>query len=375
MDGIKPVSDKEFMDAAIVQAQKGLGWVHPNPPVGAIILDKNNSIVAQGWHKKFGGPHAEVEALSSLSDPSLLSGATMYVTLEPCAHEGKTPSCARALAKLPLKKVIYGLKDPNPLVSGKGAAIIKEAGIEAVEFSGSKEKVEELCEIFLWNMRQKKTFVAIKAATSRDGHLKHSNGQLWVTGEESRRHVHSLRAQYDAVLVGKNTFLDDNPSLNIRSEVYGTRENYAIVLDSMGSSLDLLKGSKLMSARSREKIIWVAAEGVASKVSNRWGVEMIEVPLSKNTQRLDLNILLEKIYLLGIKSLFVEGGAETYGSFIVEDLVNRIYHFKSSEIYGKQGIKRWLSIEAEQALTQRIVGKPQSLSLGRDLFISYKVPK
>ena len=224
----------QAMQLAISEALKGAPFVSPNPKVGCVILDSQGELLSTGYHKKFGEAHAEIEALKNLN-PDQLKGAHLIVTLEPCAHEGKTPSCAKTLAKLPIKKVTFGLVDPNPLVAGQGAKILKEAGIEVEEYQGIlKADLEEVCEEFLWNFRQKKVFVAVKIAQSLDGKIALLNGESkWITGPDSRQKVHELRAQYDAVLVGKNTILIDNPSLDIRHPKI-QKENKVVVLDRSG---------------------------------------------------------------------------------------------------------------------------------------------
>ena len=378
---MKSVSDKDYMSLALAEGKKGLGWVHPNPPVGAVIVDKSGNVVAKGWHRNYGGGHAEIDALKNLSDSSLIDGATMYVTLEPCAHVGKTPSCAQALAKLPLKRLVYGIEDPNPQVSGQGAEILNKAGIETHLYDGPKEELEELCEIFLWNMRKKKIFVALKAATSKDGYLNSSTGQRWITGAQSRALVHNLRVQYDAVLVGKNTFLDDDPALNVRSEVYGVRDNYAIVLDSRGEGLDHLAGSRLTTVRPLNKVIWVVKEGVKPKLRGLPDIKVIELQDSKKTGRLDLEVLLEKLFQIGINSLFLEGGAQVYNSFLEQDLVNRIYHFEAREVYAEKGLNMWLNSENLKKLSSVLANSKNStfnheesnLSLGGDLYYTCRI--
>ncbi|MFN9068767.1 MAG: bifunctional diaminohydroxyphosphoribosylaminopyrimidine deaminase/5-amino-6-(5-phosphoribosylamino)uracil reductase RibD, partial [Bdellovibrionales bacterium] len=185
--------------------------------------------LASGYHQRCGGPHAEVEALQKVK-PELLAGAHVIVTLEPCAHEGRTPSCAKTLAQLPIKKITYGIVDPNPLVSGKGHQILKEAGLDVQEYQGPlKLNLERVCEEFLVNQKEKRIFVALKVAQSLDGKIALKNGKSqWITGPDSRDFVQNLRAQYDGILVGRNTVVADNPSLNVR--VPGiTKDNHVIV--------------------------------------------------------------------------------------------------------------------------------------------------
>ena len=155
------LTEDQAMALAIQEAKKGAGFVSPNPLVGCVILDRDGKFLSKGYHQVFGGAHAEVNAVQGLTDEQL-RGAKLFVTLEPCAHEGKTPSCAKMLAKKPIAQVIYGLVDPNPLVSGQGAAILKQAGIAAEVFPHFQDELEEVCEVFLWNFRKQKVFISLK---------------------------------------------------------------------------------------------------------------------------------------------------------------------------------------------------------------------
>ena len=301
----------QAMQLAISEALKGAPFVSPNPKVGCVILDSQGELLSTGYHKKFGEAHAEIEALKNLN-PDQLKGAHLIVTLEPCAHEGKTPSCAKTLAKLPIKKVTFGLVDPNPLVAGQGAKILKEAGIEVEEYQGIlKADLEEVCEEFLWNFRQKKVFVAVKIAQSLDGKIALLNGESkWITGPDSRQKVHELRAQYDAVLVGKNTILIDNPSLDIRHPKI-QKENKVVVLDRSGEILKKLNHLKMFTVHKPENLIVLPS--------------------------LDLSSVLSELYDKGIRSIMVEGGGRIYSSFLAQGLVQRLHLFTAPVILG-QGI-------------------------------------
>ncbi len=299
----------QAMKLAIHEALKGAPFVSPNPKVGCVILNSHGELLTTGYHKKFGEGHAEVEALKGLSSEHL-KGAHVIVTLEPCAHEGKTPSCAKTLAKLPIKKVTYGLVDPNPLVAGQGAKILKDTGVEVEEYQGAlKNELEETCEEFIWNFRQKKVFVAMKVAQSLDGKIALLNGESkWITCPESRQKVHELRAQYDAVLVGKNTVLVDNPSLDIRHS-HIQKENKVIVLDRSGEVLKKKDHLKVFSVHKPENVSVLSSQ--------------------------DLNSLLDELYKKGIRSLMVEGGGQVYSSFLAQGLVQRLHLFTAPIILGK----------------------------------------
>ena len=202
------------MAMAIREAQKALGQTSPNPPVGCVIVSPDGQVLSTGYHKAAGQAHAEIEALNKVDN---LQGATLFVTLEPCAHQGRTPSCAQTLAQTSLANIVYGLSDPNPLVSGRGCKILTQAGKNVVQHPHPHTELTELVEVFFCNMHEHKAFVALKMATSLDGQMALSDGtSKWITSPTARKHAHVLRKLYDAVLVGANTISFDNPQLNAR---------------------------------------------------------------------------------------------------------------------------------------------------------------
>ncbi len=324
------LTPEQAMRLAIEEGRKGFGFVSPNPAVGCVILDKNNELLAKGFHARVGGPHAEVNALNQVKDQEKLKGAQLFVTLEPCAHEGRTPSCAKTLAKLPLASVIYGLRDPNPKVNGLGAEILRSAGIRVEPFSGLQEELEELAEVFLLNQQERRPFVALKVASSMDGKIALANGQSqWITGETSRSHVHYLRGCYDAVLTGSKTILLDDPRLDARDEAFREKRQRLVILDHDGS-LDSLKGRNLAMVRSSEDVLVIVPEGRGGRID--FG-EKVEVPLSN--QRFDLTILLKTLAEREIWSVFVEAGGYTVARFLEARLVDRLFLFFGGKILGE----------------------------------------
>ena len=349
---------------ALEEGRNGLGLVQPNPPVGCVIVSPSGDILGKGAHLQYGGPHAEVNALSSVVSEDSLKDATVFVTLEPCAFEGKTPSCAKTLAALPIAKVVYAVQDPNPKVSGKGAQILRDAGKEVEELQDEKlvAECEALAEVFHWNMKNELPFVALKAATSQNGSLTPDTDSKWISSEESRKHVHFLRSQYDSVLVGVGTFLDDNPKLNIRLADGTVRENYAIVLDPSGRGLEKLSDSELMKSRAADKIIWVVTE----KVDAPEGVQVLKV--AKHEEGIDLKALLKRLSELDITSVFIEGGAKTYGAFLNDKLVNRIYHYTGPMEVSEANMLDWLSYVNGGLIAE---GPIDSQTIGPDKFQSF----
>lgn len=324
------------MQEAIEAAYKGAPFVSPNPLVGCAVINSQGKIISVGYHKKYGGPHAEVEALASLSDEQL-KGATVVVTLEPCAHEGKTPSCAKMLIRRPIAKVIYGLVDPNPLVAGQGAEIIRQAGILCEEYQPSHERLisleikselEQVCEVFLKNFREKKIFVAAKLATTLDGFVADKNGKSkWITGEDSRQYVHWLRACYDAIAVGAETVLADDPRLNIRYENIN-KNNRVVIFDRQLRCLDFLKTSEILKYHSVENIFIVCPTDLSADVRlKEMGVNVIAAH--------SLSEAYQKLYEKGIRSVFCETGGGLFEAHLQENCLNRLYLFQSNQLLGQ----------------------------------------
>ncbi len=400
------LTDDQAMNLALQEAEKGWGWVSPNPAVGCVVLDQHQRLIGYGHHERYGGPHAEAKALQGLT-PTQLQGARVFVTLEPCSHYGKTPPCAEMLAQLPIKEVIYGLQDPNPQVQGQGLAILQQAGITVTPYQKNLEHFEKVCEHFLKNMRHKQPFITLKAAMSLDGKIALKNGQSqWITGEESRLEAHRLRAYHDAILVGVNTFLTDNPSLNIRHPQFKDKENKVIVLDPRGRGIKNLKKSRLYASHKPEQIYWVLSEDQrrsalnsltpsstaftsdeALKTLKDLGVHIIDIPAVKIprvmesggrgvfSQELDLTELLKKLWEHSIKSMMVEGGAATMSSFINQQKADRLALFIAPILIGAVSGLDWLSeLHPIETLSQSVkLSNFNTVSLGKDVLLSVSV--
>ena len=348
------------MSLAIQEGQLGLGRVHPNPPVGCVVLDKNGEFLVSARHEVFGGNHAEINALEKIGDLQKLEGSTWYVTLEPCAHEAKTPSCAKALAKLPIAKVVYGLTDPNPKVSGQGLKVLSDAGIEVEEFKDLKLELEELAEVFLWNQRKKQVFVALKLASSLDGHVAHSSGESqWLTSEKSRSYNHYLRACYDAVAVGAGTIKTDNPKLNIRHPDFTDKKNKVVVFDMDGESFDT--SLELFQVREPRDIFWVSTEKNKNDIE---AAGAIWVQANK------LDFVLKQLFDRGITSLYVEGGADLFGSFLKEECVQRMYQFIAPVILGSKGVNWTKSFSIEQFSNRVQLNNSCAIQIDKDLLFT-----
>lgn len=340
------MSYEQAMGLAIHVAKAGAPYVSPNPLVGCTILDSDNKLISMGYHQKYGEAHAEINAIKGLSADQL-ANTKVFVTLEPCAHEGKTGSCAKKLIQFKIKKLIFGLVDPNPQVSGQGAEILRAAGIEAEEYQGPlKADLEDLCEVFLKNFREKKTFVAMKVASSLDGQIALSTGESqWITTAESREYVHELRSWYDAVLVGSNTIEVDNPSLNIRHPSI-QKETKLIILDPESK----LSGKKF-------------------KFQDIHKSENIHILNFK-----DLQSVMNQLWALNIKSVFIEGGAYTYSSFLKAGLVDRLHLFINTSVIGAGNGLSWTKDFGIEALGDKKSLKNVKIrTFGSDLYITGRI--
>ena len=331
------LSKEEAFELALQQALKGLGRVSPNPPVGAILLSSEGKLLSMGYHQEYGGQHAEVRALESL-ETRQIKNATLYVTLEPCSHKGLTPSCAKYIAGLPLKKVCIGCVDPSPRVNGKGIEILKHAGIEVEVYEGPlKSRFEELIEVFTYNSKNKKPFLSIKVASSLDGSLVLPQ-ERWLTGEASRSHVALLRGYHDSVCIGVQTLLKDDPRLNSRHPDFIQKENTVIVLDPLGQSFSFLEKSKLLQVREARKVIIITT----SKHHQKSPFRVWNYPLNENGY-FDLNRVLTDLFEEGIYSCLIEGGGVTFSHFF--PLAQRIYLFLAPRVVGSNSnSKNWTEV-------------------------------
>ena len=332
-----PLSIKSALQLALKSAEKGVGFVSPNPPAGCVILDKDHKFLSEGHHKIFGGAHAERAALDKIPDKRQLKGAFVYVTLEPCAHFGKTPPCVKALARYPLKQVIYGMRDPNPKTAGAGIAELKAQGIEAKPFPCFQREIKNLYEVFSFNMREGKAWTALKAAVTLDGVTALTDGfSQWISSEASRKYVSRLRGRFDGVLIGEGAFLQDNPRLNPRFPPYKNKKNKAVILDPKGVCLKHIESSRLAAVRPLSHILVVTADRLKTP-KNLPPFNLKKRPLNQ-TGHFDLPALLSDLYREeGIGSLLVEGGAGVYSSFLRQKSGVRLYQFISPKFFGGAG--------------------------------------
>lgn len=326
------VEAAEYMKKALALAKIALGYTSPNPVVGCVIV-KDGEIVGTGYHHQAGAPHAEVLALQEAGDRA--TGATVYVTLEPCAHYGRTPPCARTLVQHKIKKVVIAMLDPNPLVAGKGAAILRQAGI-VVEVGLLSAEAVKLNEVFIKNMLSNIPFIAIKLAQSLDGCIATRTGHSqWITNAWSRQYGQYLRSIYDGILVGINTILEDNPLLTCRVRREGQvvpHQPIRIVLDTYGRTP---LSSQVVNDKTARTIIMTTAQCPQEKKEAllATGVTVLTAPTA-NTGCVDLHAALQLLRQEGIGSILVEGGSTIHGSFFDAKLVDKIYAFLGNSIIG-----------------------------------------
>jgi len=323
------LTDEEYMKMALKLARRGLGWTSPNPMVGAVLV-KDNRIIGRGYHHRFGGNHAEVNALQHAeANPA---GATLYVTLEPCCHYGKTPPCVDAIIKNKIKKVIIGTPDPNPQVSGKSVTILNQRGIET-RIGVLEEECRELNEAYFKYMTTGRPLVTIKFAQTLDGRIATASGDSkWISSEEFRKLAHRLRATNDAILVGINTVLADNPQLTVR--LVKGRSPIRIILD---SRLRMPLDAEIVRTRDVAPVIIAATtQADMEKESHlrELGIEVLETQ-SDISGGIDLQGLLKALGERNISSLLVEGGAKVITSFLRQKLADKFIVAVAPKILGK----------------------------------------
>lgn len=324
--------DEKYMRLAMQLAGNAIGRTSPNPLVGAVIV-KDNRVVGCGWHRKAGTPHAEVHALNQAGE--LAQGADVYVTLEPCAHYGKTPPCAKALVEAKVKNVYGGLLDVNPKVAGKGFKILEDAGIH-VEYGFLQDELRKQNEVFFKWIEHKKPFIVLKAAMTLDGKIATATGQSkWITNETSRAYGYKLRDIYDGIMVGINTVIEDNPMLTAR--VDGGKNPIRIVVD---SSLRIDINANVVQDKSAKTIVATTDKANKDKILKLQAqdVDVIVVDKDEN-DKVDIEKLLDILGQQNICSILVEGGATLNGSFVAKKLVDKVYFFIAPKIVGGKEAK------------------------------------
>ena len=333
------MEERKYMERAISLALKGTGAVNPNPLVGAVIV-KNGQIIGEGWHEYYGGLHAERNAIKNCIKERGESpeGATIYVTLEPCCHYGKTPPCTEAIIENKISKVVIGSNDPNPLVAGKGVQMLKAAGIEVVtEFM--KEECDSINKVFFHYIKNKTPYVVMKYAMTMDGKIATATGKSkWITGDISRKRVHEDRNRYKAIMVGVGTVLTDNPMLNCRldKEEGNVRNPIRIICDTnLRTPLD---SNVVKTANEIDTIIATAIsdDGQLAAYKNN-GCKITTV--SQKDGHIDLCELMLKLGEMGIDGVLLEGGGTLNFSALKAGIVNAVQAYIAPKIFGGENAK------------------------------------
>jgi diaminohydroxyphosphoribosylaminopyrimidine deaminase/5-amino-6-(5-phosphoribosylamino)uracil reductase len=361
--------DERFMREALRLARKGLGRTSPNPAVGAVV-SRRGKVIARGYHRRAGSPHAEVEALAKLRGKPHKED-TLYVTLEPCNHHGKTPPCTEAILKRGIRNVVAGMRDPNPMVTGGGCDYLAQNGVK-VRLGVLEADCRRLNEFFVKFVTTGRPFVVAKSALTLDGWSATSTGHSeWVSNDLSRQYVHRLRDTVDAVMVGIETILSDDPLLNTRLEKGKGRDPVRIVLD---TNLRIPEHARILKQESEAKTVVVAGDHVPEERQERirdQGATVLLCP--RRGERLDLPVLMDKLAVMSITSILVEGGATLLGALIREKLVDKFYVFKAPKILGGSDGTPMASGPGPKKLDEGIVLRDTEVKrFGDDiLFIGY----
>lgn len=356
------------MRQALAEARRARGHAHPNPPVGAVIF-RGDDVLGRGRTRPVGGAHAEAVALERAlrqHGARALRGASMAVTLEPCAHQGRTGPCAQRLVEAGLSRVFVGHRDPHPEVSGRGLRVLRRGGVE-VRLGVLEARCREEHRGFLSVLERGRPFVQLKLAASLDGRIATSSGESrWITGEAARAAVHRLRARSDAVLVGSGTALADDPALEARRGSRLLRRPIRLVADThlrVPSDAALLRGEPggawLLCGR--------AAPQARRRKLERAGARLVEVRLKAG--RLDLRRALEKLARLGLSELLVEGGGKLAASFLREGLVDEMHWFLAPKLIGADGVAALGGLGLRALADARTLGDLRLRRLGTDLHL------
>ena len=321
--------DRFYMRMALDLAARGSGYTSPNPLVGAVVV-RGQQVVGRGYHKRFGDAHAEVNALEEAGGKA--RGATLYVTLEPCNHTGKTPPCTQKVLASGIRRVVVAMRDPNPGVKGGGNACLRAAGLEVVE--GLLEKTaRRQNEFFIKHTQTGKPFVVLKCAATLDGRIATRTGDArWVSGPQSRQFVHRLRHAVDAIMVGVGTVIADDPSLTTRLPENKGRDPKRIILD---THLSIPLNARVLTQSSDAETVLVAGPDIAAEARQKieaMGARVLKSPCREG--RIDLAALMGLLGAEGTASILVEGGSQVCGSALRSGIVDKLYFFYAPKLLG-----------------------------------------
>lgn len=353
--------DEYWMRRALRLAEKGRGRTSPNPMVGAVLI-REGQVIGEGFHAKAGEPHAEILALSRAGDQA--RGATLYVNLEPCSHQGRTPPCAPEVIQAGVKRVVVGMEDPNPLVKGRGLEMLRNAGLD-VAVGILESDCKRLNESFIKYISTRQPFVILKIAATLDGKIATAQGESkWITGEQSRKLVQRLRNGSDGILVGIGTILKDDPLLTPR--IKGGRNPFRVVLD---SQLRIPDQARVLEKTPERTILVTSARASDQKIEEckKKGIQVLILDTVEG--RINLQTLLFRLGEMGITSLLVEGGSEVNGSFLREGLMDKILLFFSPKLLGGQALEMFGGRGVEKLEDAYQIDHIKVKKVGEDLLI------
>ena len=321
--------DVQFMRRALELAERARGLTSPNPLVGAVVV-RDGIVVGEAFHERAGEAHAEAKALEGAGEAA--RGATLYVTLEPCVHHGRTPPCAPAVVAAGIRRAVVATADPNPLVAGRGLTVLREAGLD-VRTGVLEAEAQAQNRVFLTAMRSGRPHITLKAAITLDGKIADGQGaSQWITGEAARREGHRLRSEADAIAVGIGTVLQDDPQLTVRLDCSWPREPYRVVLD---SSARTPPTARLIRAGTPARaLIAVGASAPAARVDVLRAAGATVVPCAARDGRVDVGALLGDLFARDVRALLVEGGAAVHGAFLDAGVVDRAAFFMAPLLLG-----------------------------------------
>ena len=370
------------MQRAIALAKKGAGFVNPNPMVGCVVV-KDNEIITEGYHEYYGGFHAERNALTNTTADC--KDATLYVTLEPCCHYGKTPPCTEIIIEKGIKKVVVGLLDPNPLVAGKGIKILEDEGIEVIT-GVEVEKIKDLNKVFLKYIKTKRPYVLLKTAMTLDGKIASYTGDSkWITNEKSRKLVHKLRSEMMGIVAGIGTVKADNPMLNCRIEVQQPTANsrqpnihqpIRIIVDTKASIS--LESNIVKTANEYRTILAVGQQSIVNAQQSK--VEMLKslnveiLYCEEKDGHVDINDLMIKLGQKGIDSILLEGGTTLNAAFLEAGCVDEVYAFIAPKIIGGKHSKSPVGGQGIELMKDAIMLKDIKIeTFDNDILIKGKI--
>lgn len=359
------MDETEYMRLAIQLAGQGCGWVNPNPMVGAVIV-KDGKIIGQGYHSRYGEPHAERNALADCQTSP--TGSTLYVTLEPCCHHGRTPPCTEAIIESGISRVVVGSSDPNPLVSGKGITLLRSHGIEVIE-KAAVDECDKLNESYFHYIQTKTPYVVMKYAMTMDGKLVTRTGKSqWITGPAARQRVHEDRHRYSAIMVGVGTVLADDPLLTCRIE--NGKNPLRIICD---TSLRTPLQAQIVTTTD------TASTLIATAVTDTYkhqpyldaGCKIMVLP--KKEDHIDLNRLMQRLGEKQIDSLMLEGGGTLNWSALQSGIVNKVQAYIASKLFGGSGKTPVEGFGVDHPDGAFLLSKPTITQVGEDILLESEV--